>query len=139
MSGLKNKSEINLDAAKVLIEKHNFYAPSVHCSYYSVLQLLKFTVNSSMGISYKDQEREIGSSRQSRFTARGTHEYLIEKIGDKIKAVSTGEFTDFNRQVKELKVFRRRSDYENIDITYEQSNKAYGLADEIRKLIKKIF
>ena len=52
MIGLKNKSEINSDAAKLLHDK-NYYAPSIHCSYYSCLQLMIYSLNSHFNFTEK--------------------------------------------------------------------------------------
>lgn len=102
VSALKNKSEINLEAAKMLNE--NFLsAPGAHCAYYSVLQLMKFAVSNSIGISYEMQEQEINALKTQKASAKGTHEYLIMKVGEVIYDVDRHNFADFSRNVKDLK------------------------------------
>ena len=62
MTKLKQKSEFNFDAAKVLIDT-NLYAPSVHCSYYSCFQLMKFALKDFCGINYDELYQRIGNSK----------------------------------------------------------------------------
>lgn len=138
MNELKNKSEINLDSAK-LLSKNNYYAPSVHCSYYSVLQLMKYAVCVSIGISYDEQDKEINQLKQHKASAKGTHEYLIGKIEEKIHEFDRPNFTSFTRKVKDLKVFRKNSDYEDVSISFEQSRTAIDHATVLREQIKKTF
>ncbi len=75
MSFLSNKSEFNLEAAKILIE-NNLYAPSVHCSYYSVFQKLKYKYISKKNLSYDDLNQNIGSNTKS------THTYIVDEFCD---------------------------------------------------------
>jgi hypothetical protein len=138
VSALKNKSEINLEAARILNER-TLYAPSIHCAYYSVLQLMKFAVSDSIGISYEEQDQEINALKTQKAKAKGTHEYLIMKVEDVIRRNDELNFTDFTRNVKVLKRFRASSDYDNVDISSEQSNKAFGLAKELRAQLKRTF
>nr|MDA3854277.1 hypothetical protein [Bacteroidales bacterium] len=70
MSKLKEKSNFNLDAAELLIVR-NLYAPSVHCSYYSCFQQLKYIVKDFCGKDYETQNVEIAQSPQ------GSHDYVI--------------------------------------------------------------
>lgn len=138
MSELKNKSVINLDSAK-LLKENSYYAPSVHCSYYSVLQLMKYAVCETIGISYEDQDKEINLLKQQKAAAKGTHEYLISKIEDVIREVDKPNFTAFTRKVKDLKTFRNKSDYDDVSITFDQSRTAFDLATELRDQLKKTF
>ncbi len=135
---LKNKAEINFEAAK-LLQEHYFFAPSVHCSYYSVLQLMKHSVKEKIGISYEEQKIEIQHLKQKRASAKGTHEYLIERIGNQIWKIEPKSFNEFDRKIKQLKRFRNCSDYDDKEITYDVSHKALGYADSLKKQIKKIF
>jgi hypothetical protein len=138
VSALKNKSEMNLEAAKLLNERY-LCAPSIHCAYYSVLQLMKFAVYESMGISYEKQDQEINALKTQKATAKGTHEYLIMKVEDEIRRVDYPNYTDFTRNVKVLKRFRTKSDYDDEDVFFEQSTKAFGLANELRTQLKRTF
>lgn len=74
MSNLENKSELNIFAAKILIE-NNIYPPSVHCSYYSCIQLLKFKMNVFFGVTYEQLAIDISSHSKL-----NTHEYIISSV-----------------------------------------------------------
>lgn len=131
MSNLENKSELNIFAAKILIE-NNIYPPSVHFSYYSCIQLLKFKMNVFFGVTYEQLAIDISSHSKL-----NTHEYIISYITEELKknlSVQAGQ--DFKRAIKELKFFRIKSDYEDLEINRPSSEKAFELAERIRNLIK---
>lgn len=136
MSFLKSKSEFNLEGASILIE-NNCYAPSVHCSYYSVLQLLKHKYVRLKEISYNSLAQNIIADK------RNSHKYLIDEFcvnlqSDSKKRLSLYEIRDLKRDIEDLKQFRIESDYDNIDINYEKSTKALTLSESILKRIKNI-
>lgn len=130
MSYLRQKSEFNITAAQFLIEK-NLYAPSIHCSYYSCLQLLKVVVKEFIGINYDDQESEILSGNSS------SHRYVIDKVLDEIKIKNRFEYLDMRRNITDLKLFRERSDYCDIEIDISKSQNAFKRATEIRDYLTK--
>jgi len=49
------------------------------------------------------------------------------------------DYSDFARKIKDLKNWRIKGDYDNVAITIDQSRKAVGLADELRKQLKNTF
>ena len=73
MSFLNNKSDFNLEGAKLLIE-NSLYAPSVHCSYYSVFQKLKYKYTTKASISYDELTQNIFADK------RNTHKYVIDEF-----------------------------------------------------------
>lgn len=130
MSNLENKSKLNIYAAQKLIED-NVYPPSVHCSYYSCIQLLKFKMNDFFGITYEQLATDISCS------GKGTHQYLISYVTKEIKEnISKDSSRDFSRSIKDLKHFREKSDYEDIEIKQEEGEKAYRIAEYLLDLIK---
>lgn len=136
MSFFKNKSEFNLEGASLLIE-NNCYAPSVHCSYYSVLQLLKYKFVTLKDISYAVlSQKTIADNRNS-------HKYLIDEFcvhlrSEPKKYLNLFEVRALKRDIEDLKQFRVESDYENIEINVEKSTKALNLSVSIIKRIKNI-
>jgi len=133
MSKLRQKSEFNIVAAEHLI-KEALYAPSVHCSYYSCFQLLKFTIKDFFGIDYETQSSNIASKKQN------THQYVVNYISDGLKEfVPFEERRNFKRSIKDLKQFRIESDYENIEVGSDKSNEALRKAKEIRTYMIKSF
>ncbi|MEA3446912.1 MAG: HEPN domain-containing protein [Bacteroidota bacterium] len=133
MSKLRQKSDFNMDAAKVLLEQ-NLFAPSVHCSYYSCFQLLKFTIKDFFNIDYESQSANISFSKQN------THQYVVNYITNELKSLSNiFESRDFKRKINDLKQFRVESDYENVEVNYDKGNDAMDKAIEIRSYIIKKF
>lgn len=130
MSYLRQKSEFNITAAQFLIEK-NLYAPSIHCSYYSCLQLLKVVVKEFIGINYDDQESEISSGKSN------SHKYVIDKVLNEIRIKNRFEYIDMRRNITDLKTFREKSDYYNIEIDISKSQNAFERATEIRNYLTK--
>jgi uncharacterized protein (UPF0332 family) len=136
LSFLKSKSDFNLDGAILLIE-NNCYAPSVHCSYYSVFQLLKHKFVILKEISYSI------FSQNSRNDIRNSHKYLIDEFclhlhSDSENKLSIFEVRSLKRDIEDLKQFRNESDYDNIQINIEASSKALSLSESILKRLKHI-
>lgn len=139
MAYLKEKSHLNLLAAEILI-REKLYAPSVHCCYYSVFQLMKYIVKDFSEIDYNAQYRELSDYNQNEaFRNIGTHEYIILKVTNELRRYDSKIYVDLNRKIKDLKRFRLKSDYENIGISEPDGGKAFGLSVEINHKLKQIF
>lgn len=134
MSYLRNKSEFNLKSAALLIEE-DFYAPSVHCSYYSVFQLMKHIFIQIKRISYENLNQNIISD------SRNTHKYLIEEFclhlqSDANCKLNRFEVRELKNDIQDLKQFRLESDYDNIEINYKKSSQALSLSESILKRLR---
>ena len=105
MGYLREKSSFNKDAAELLIEKH-YYASSVHCSYYSCFQYLKYTLKNFTKTDYEDIEANCKSS------PLGTHGYIINAILNEFrrKERDNREYKRISRLIGDLKEFRITSD-----------------------------
>ena len=127
MSRLKEKSNINHESASILIAR-NLHASSIHCSYYSIFQLLKYVVHELTGDSYDE------IANKTRRSGKGTHLYIKDEI---LKFVRDNrqEYRFFKNSIKDLKHFRVQSDYEDIDIDSGKSNESLRLATELREFI----
>ncbi len=133
MSKIREKSNFNFDAAALLL-KNSLYAPSVHCSYYSCFQLLKYTIKDFFGVDYDNQSINIAKTRQR------THQYVINYIVNELKKYSSAnESRGFKRKINDLKQLRIESDYENIEISLDKGTKAFDKAKEIRTFLIKKF
>jgi len=133
MSKLKEKSKFNITAAKLLID-NDLYCSSVHCSYYSCFQLLKFVIKDFFGIDYDILGTQIAQSRKK------THQFIIEHVTNEInRNIGFRDAQNFKRRIKDLKTFREESDYEDIEISFEQGRKAYDIAIELRSFITQKF
>lgn len=135
MSHLKSKSVFNLEAAKVLIDDHDNFAPSVHCSYYGCFQFIRSKLN-QIGITYEKIDQEIASSRQNGFQTLNSHTYPIRLILKEVEKKSDVFYkTNLKNKIYDLKEYREISDYRNVSIGYDDSKKALSLSTEIIKLI----
>lgn len=137
MSFLKSKSEFNLDAAKVLIDDYNYYAPSVHCSYYGCFQFIKYKLN-KIGVSNEQMEIDIQLSKQGggrKHSNQYPIKLMIDKIRGKSDVVKAKQVSD---KIKLLYTYRVSSDYHDVEVFSKQSNAALDLSKEVIKLIEDI-
>jgi len=135
LSHLKSKSEFNLEAAKVLIDEHDNYAPSVHCSYYGCFQFIKSKLN-QIGITYDKVSADIVNSRQEGVTTLNSHNYYIKLVAEQVGLKSDVFLKKSIRdKIKRLKTFREISDYQNTYVDFAQSKEALNLSNEIIGLI----
>lgn len=98
---MKNKALNNLEAAQLLIN-NSCYTESVHCSYYAVLQYMKYMLNTTRtrAIPYEEQE----------YKGEDSHERIITEISNRISA-SPKDIRIFKEKVRFLKEDRVRADY----------------------------
>jgi uncharacterized protein (UPF0332 family) len=129
MRHLKNKSELNLGAAK-LLHQYSYYSSVVHCAYYSCIQLMKHTWLNSMGKSDNDLRNLNNSSSQ------GSHEVLINQIKIFIQSKSQNGRV-FNRDILQLKRLRVNADYDEILIDSKKSNESLILSKSSLNILKK--
>lgn len=138
MSCLKNKSEINISSAELLYN-NNLYASSVHCAYYSCIQLMKYVICHQIGIDYKQQQTEISQLKKQKAKRVGSHNYMIDKIEEIMRGVDKKEAALFVELIEDLKDFREESDYGNIEILSPQSSLSISKAQDIRKQLINFF
>jgi uncharacterized protein (UPF0332 family) len=133
MSKLREKSEFNIEAAILLVD-NNLYAPSVHCSYYSCVQLMKYIIKDFFEIDYSEMASQISQSKS------GTHVFLINYLSDSLyDNVSAEKSRSFRRSIKDLKQFREEADYEDVEVLFDKSEKSLNMAKEIIRELKEIF
>lgn len=132
-SELLKKSEENRKAALKLWSVEKWFAPSVHCAYYSCVQLMIHIIMTVGGKKYETMESEIGSFRG------GSHGYYIQQVQSLlVNSGKANKIKDFS-QIKTLKTYRETSDYKPVEVTYDDSDKANSLAEKISKLLKAEF
>jgi len=133
MSKLRAKSEFNIQAAHLLI-RNNLFAPSIHCSYYSCFQLMKYTLNDFFGIEYSNLSQMIATNKSN------THTYIIKYISDQIRQkIGREDYREFSNKIKDLKTFREQSDYDDIEVSIDEGQKAYNHANEILSFLRNNF
>lgn len=129
MSELLKKSEENQQAALYLFSKQGWYASSVHCAYYSCIQLM---IHALLTVGGKS-EKEIEDKTQS----GGSHIYYITETRRLIEQKNYSAVKRFNT-IKDLASYRIKSDYKNVEITYDISNHATFISQTVVSTIKGI-
>lgn len=128
MSGLNNKSEINLEVANLLNEK-GFYASACHPIYYSCLQL----------IAYKLIKCNVTLAQQAALSSNqyfgNSHKCLIKESAKRIKANGYRERKDYEDNIKQLKDLRERADYKDDEIKQDECIQALAT---VKLVIQKI-
>jgi uncharacterized protein (UPF0332 family) len=121
MNYLKQKSKHDIDAAKFLIDNKH-YTSSVHCAYYSCLQILKVICIKRGKIIIKNKP---------------VHKQIIDYICAEIK--DDKDRRSFRNTIYDLKLFREKSDYEDVLISEKDADKAYNTAKKILRFIYQKF
>lgn len=134
MSYLSNKSEISIEAAKLLDDK-NLYSAVAHCAYYACYQKLKHIW------LYKQQKTEQELENLGRTKTRmGSHEVLINEIGIFIKNSGSKNFIADSRvynNILQLKRLRTEADYKDAVFDSTNSSKSLTLLHEITPVLNK--
>lgn len=128
MSHLKNKSEINLEAAE-LLHNNNWYPSVIHCSYYSCFQFMSHIWYICLGKTENDLAN-------AKIFNEGSHEVMINQIGLHIKSKAEN-FRDFNNNIGQLKKLRKKADYKNEQIDSSFSKSSIDLSKATLSILKK--
>ncbi|OAV69841.1 hypothetical protein Barb6XT_00260 [Bacteroidales bacterium Barb6XT] len=130
MPAIKKKSAENIKAARLLI-KEELLASSVHCAYYSCLQLSKYFLNNYCGINYTQQYTE---SR-----GMGSHNYLIDSTSTQlIKDKRYLADIDYRKEIFRLRKLRTKSDYSEDPVTAKDAQDAYEAAERTIRILNTI-
>jgi len=131
MSEFENKSSQNIIAAQVLIEEALF-TPSIHCSYYSCLQLCKHVLKYIIKISDQQIKDELGKPNLK------SHELIREGILDNLKGkLNDKEYMNFNSTFNSLKRSREMADYTETDIRRELAMESVEKSKSLTAIIKR--
>ncbi|WP_337043659.1 hypothetical protein [Emticicia sp. 17c] len=134
-SFLKTKSDQNIQIAHSILSTNNgCYASSIHCSYYSCVQLMLHILRSHFGQTDSEVSAESESAKG------GLHLWLIKKIAAEYE-VSTNKYDarELKQKLHQLKKTRGTSDYENVEITQSTAQRALQQANNINSSLKRIF
>lgn len=133
------KSEKNLEAAKHLINSTTCFCSSVHCSYYSAFQYIKYFLCNVHNISYQDQELLYSIYRnEDKDNKMGSHEFLIYKCFQYIKENDEAKSNVFNTNIISLKNQRHKSDYKDKLINENNAKDSLAKAKAIKELIENL-
>ena len=134
---LKSKSEFNMEAAQVLMDKYDNFPSSVHCSYYGCFQFISHKLN-QLGHTYEDVANAITASKATRIKL-STHDYPIKLIQKEL-TVKLKDDGYLGREVKDkmklLKTFRTLSDYKNVVVDSPKGREALKISKEVLNIIK---
>ncbi|WP_320970674.1 hypothetical protein [Bacteroides nordii] len=123
MSLIKHKSEENLEAAKILNNNRKFTS-SVHCSYYAILQMMKYALSAKCDISYE---------KQNEMREKDSHIYIRDEVLYQLSNIKVK--TSIKRTFDAAKALRKKADYLEAKIEDEDS---IGLYEEAEALINKL-
>ena len=135
-SNYKNKSELYLDAADTLISnQRGQYAVVPHSAYYSCFLYMEhvcYVVNGK-----KEKEiRPIINKKQIDLHV-GLSNYIKKELGKSTKPNSDRDINDFSKKYTDLKKLRVKADYKNESISWNDSQKAFQLANDILDILKR--
>lgn len=131
MNNLKYKSECNISSAHLLFSK-NFFAPSVHCSYYSCFQLMLHIQRSD----FKKSDEEVHTGWEN--SKKSMHNWLCNLMKKEF-ALRSNELSKrkFNKNISILRNLRVLADYENEPIEGYKAiygiNLATGILDQLKE------
>jgi len=140
MANIKLKSDENFDAA-ILLVSNKMYNASIHCSYYSCFQLLKYTLK-LCGINYDDQKNNYTSycnNFHGEGKKLGSHDYLIQEFIKRSANKDMPSTISINRYISYLKALRNKADYNDEIVNDSDSIECSKQAKEARILIIKIY
>ena len=125
---MKAKALDNLASSQLLIDQHH-YTASVHCSYYAVLQYMKYMLanTNKSPVPYTSQSQPGSDS----------HDYLLGLIRDRINnPLNARNFVEGFRNLKKLRV---SADYELLEFSDIDSLDCRSKADGLIMKLKTYF
>lgn len=135
-SNYKNKSELYLDAADTLISnQRGQYAVVPHSAYYSYLLYMEHVCYVVNGKTEKEI-RPIINKKQIDLHV-GLSNYIKKELGKSTKPNSDRDINDFSKKYTDLKKLRVKADYKNESISWNDSQKAFQLANDILDILKR--
>jgi hypothetical protein len=134
MNVLLDKSNQNFKAAEFLKDdEQQFYAASVHCSYYCSFQLMAYILTYKLGVKNSANWLNLGDTK-------GSHERAIKIIFDEIYNQGLrSDAAKFKRMIESLKSNRVDADYKETIISKQWSEVALSTSKQINRLLIPIF
>lgn len=132
MSVYQEKSNQNLTAANLLL-RNSLYPPSVHCSYYSCIQLM-FHI---LFIKLKLNEASFKADVRNHKT--GSHVWASKLIESEIYKIDRNEYKWFQKSFPEIKKLRENADYSPFPMKQGDGHDAIRRAESINNLMTRLF
>ena len=129
---MKRKAFNSLEAAKRLVEMRETcgYNSSVHCSYYAVLQYMKYKLANC-------EENPLPYDKQNDKKNGSSHEFILNEIKQRIN--NPYKAKGFMEKVRNLKKYRVEADYTQRDFTEEESLECKEQAEQAIKKLNQYF
>ena len=143
MSELLKKSEGNFKSANILLTKFEQYASSVHCSYYSSLQIVIFLINNNLNKEWEkfkvenSKELKAHNETQKKHKASAIHNLYISFLNNILIKIDYNLAREFSECINILKDNRIMADYQDVEIFKSKANDSYSLAKNINDKLKK--
>jgi len=131
MDILLKKSASSLQASGLLKDEEH-YASSVHCAYYSCIQLMRHILFNY----YNEDETSFDSSENT--NSAGSHIFLMNELTKRIPNRNF-DSRNFKNNFRNIKNYRKNADYKQIVILPIDSNNAYKIALYINNTLKTTF
>ena len=137
MSNWEIKAVDNQKSARFLIDT-GLFSSSVHCSYYSNVQLIMHIFLVSFGWTKREIER---NRRHGSFDEKGFHNWIEKEIRNSLykKEVSNKYKQYILRALPQLKSLRVKADYDDILINEKKSSDALNMSKQLTDLLTKIY
>lgn len=130
MSVLKTKSDENYRSSQILLNQ-SFFSSSVHCSYYSCVQIMKHI------LLQIDNKTENDIYEEQRANDNNLHEYLINYFVNKLRDNNLySTYRNSIGRLTELKLLRNKADYKEIVISESEAIRANTLSSQILSDLK---
>jgi len=129
MTVIRHKSSEYFNAGELLI-RNSMLASSVHCFYYSCVQLMIHILISVFHMTEESIEAEFIRAR------RGFHNWLINKIYADYERKNFRNARNFLRKIHNLKHVRIQADYKLIEIDASTSNDVKSISECIINMLK---
>lgn len=136
MSVYLEKSKSNIDAAEILIKTHKIYIPSIHCSYYSCLQVIIHILYEIEKWDYSQIKKECERAEH------GSHTTMLNIIKENILSESNNHslVNAVNTKFGLLKELRQNADYYDQPFSdNEWKGKSGAALDLSRDLVQKLY
>ncbi len=126
MSGFKNKSELNGEAARLLHEK-TYYPAVAHTAYYACVQLMSY-YSAKHGIDPATYSKEASGGK-------GSQEILINQIILLLRPFKINGH--FSREILALKRLRVKAYYSDLTINFYDCIMALDKTKEVQAILRK--
>ncbi len=131
MKILLDKS-INSLNASILLKQEEHYASSVHCSYYSCVQLIRHILFNKLELDEKSFDNGKNTNQN------GSHNHLLSVLSEYLHK-SNIDVISLKSDFRIIKELRKNADYKQIIVFQNDCNNAYNLALRINNSLKTIY